>query len=822
MVDLIRKDASATSPGELTTDTQTIAGDKTFTGTVSVDIEGVNLEAQLVPEYMTATTVTGTPASGKFYSDITGRAPILDPRKNPTSRLGIERLSYKGKYELLTSESGPSGEPVYQLMADPRVRLIGKPHAIGAPSATNGHYIDLGTDGDSIEIIFYGTGINVLQTFMDGFERGFDVFIDGVAGSSVSTAGGSTILSSRNYAPNMVIPVVSGLTLGLHTVKLVSSSAAVSNFQGLEIVNESATVTQPEGTITAGSESFTFASDTDDLTTFDLETQDGSGTITDSTKGGAVSWYFQDGVRKKAINYSDSTQLNLTAADHSNETVVMKKNWREFGAGRADDFSTLTATFDDRAFTLDDGTTTLVGDDVELAGGAGAGGMFQGTGSGSYTLTFIGTGLDILQQNYGASIDFYIDGVLISSEVLTTTGGSFNILPIVSGLPFGTHTVKFLRNPDILIVKDFIIYGPKAPELPTGAILDATAYKMADYSIPSVGADTIGSGTLRKFINREFVYQGSGWLFQDETDSPGGKQINSNTVGGSTMELSHFCTGVDFRFKDVTGQESSATVRINGTILNETNFTINGSGSGPAVGVTGIGPTTFNSIAGTFSQGVTGSLDQGAGLSITGLTLDLYSFQIANSGSQLVMNCWDFHTPIYSYSNSIMNTDDTMVGSNTLKTEVLIPGATTKKITALDGIDLGPNKTKWQRKINTTPANSVGVINDLTFNNLTIGKTYRASWHLVANGLTTAGHRAIVVLEYGSGADLTWVLDWVVSGAAPNLNRQGGEFTFVAAQTTVRYYIQELTSGEITGGGGVSASWAELEELPNHIETNEW
>jgi hypothetical protein len=54
------------------------------------------------------------------------------------------------------------------------------------------------------------------------------------------------------------------------------------------------------------------------------------------------------------------------------------------------------------------------------------------------------------------------------------------------------------------------------------------------------------------------------------------------------------------------------------------------------------------------------------------------------------------------------------------------------------------------------------------------------------------------------------------------LNRQGGEFTFVAAQTTVRYYIQELTSGEITGGGGVSASWAELEELPNHIETNEW
>ena len=49
---------------------------------------GLNLSSEptLVAEYMTATTATGSPAAGKFYSSIIGREPMLDLSKIPSGK----------------------------------------------------------------------------------------------------------------------------------------------------------------------------------------------------------------------------------------------------------------------------------------------------------------------------------------------------------------------------------------------------------------------------------------------------------------------------------------------------------------------------------------------------------------------------------------------------------------------------------------------------------------------------------------------------------------------------------------------------------------
>jgi hypothetical protein len=48
---------------------------------LTADIEELltlSIEPKVSPEYMTATTATGTPAAGKFHSEISGRAPLFD------------------------------------------------------------------------------------------------------------------------------------------------------------------------------------------------------------------------------------------------------------------------------------------------------------------------------------------------------------------------------------------------------------------------------------------------------------------------------------------------------------------------------------------------------------------------------------------------------------------------------------------------------------------------------------------------------------------------------------------------------------------------
>ena len=353
---------------------------------------------------------------------------------------------------------------------------------------------------------------------------------------------------------------------------------------------------------------------------------------------------------KEAFNF-----LTLENSDHSEEEIISRKNFRDFGANRADDFSTLTGS-SDRAFTLNDGTTTLVGENVAVANDL----LYMVTNNVSFiTLTFVGTGLDITwggsagggTNSTASSQQFTIDGGTPINW--TTVGSTENIATsICSGLPYGTHTVTFIRNaPNVwsLAIKDFLIYGPKKPTL------DAEDNVLADYNVmadfianTTQGLETMSTGVLRKMGTREFTYKGS-WnaLAIDVDDFITG----FNTWGGigATVEYTFFGTGFDFRFESQSDTDLAAQLELDGS-TDFSSFTT--SVYGAEMG--------FTAATGVLDQRST-AVQQGNGLVVSGLSLGLHTIKITSSVTVFRVDTFDIITPIHI--------NDMKTGSLSLKDE---------------------------------------------------------------------------------------------------------------------------------------------------------
>ena len=170
-----------------------------------------------------------TPAN----TEIEGRKQILDDSNSLKLAMGTERVVIDS-VKLIEDEFGPNGEPVYEPNnRDERIRFVGK---IGNFSDNQGTYAALDDLNDFCEVTFYGTGLNIL-TLADS-TRDLRVTIDGGAESgNVMPSGLSGVLNSRNIKINSILNVASGLSLGIHTVKLRQNSGGqIQRFYGVEIL----------------------------------------------------------------------------------------------------------------------------------------------------------------------------------------------------------------------------------------------------------------------------------------------------------------------------------------------------------------------------------------------------------------------------------------------------------------------------------------------------------------------------------------------------------------------------------------------------------
>jgi len=163
--------------------------------------------------------VDGVPLVGQFRSEIINRANIPDLTADLRPRMGIERIMIQ-QIERLQDEVGPSGELVFRVTNDDndQIRFIGGGWTSANDVNGSAALLGGGTSEELIEVTFVGTGLNMLEN--NGTGRDLFVKIDGGAeGITSILQDTSTILSTRNYATNVVYNAAEGLAFGLHTIR---------------------------------------------------------------------------------------------------------------------------------------------------------------------------------------------------------------------------------------------------------------------------------------------------------------------------------------------------------------------------------------------------------------------------------------------------------------------------------------------------------------------------------------------------------------------------------------------------------------------------
>jgi len=592
---------------------------------------------------LTATLTTGTPATGYFHSSIIGRAQIPNIAADLRASLGIERVIIP-QITQLTTEFGANGEPVYSAANDDRglVRFVGNWSVLLPSSAP---YLFSGTNGtDYCEVTFYGTGLNIVSGNDDGSRDARATVNGGTEGANFMPASISTVPGARSYTENKPINVATGLTLGVHTVKI--RNVNWLRIYGFEILNTtSASLTINPGVGYLNGQKYVNSA-------LDSVAYKPAGMTLG--KGGRVVQYLkEDGTIGSAYTEVPSSPSTLTNANHTNEEVVRTFNWREFGAGRADDFSTMSGTTaTDRAFTLDDGTAMLVGYQVNIASATG---QISLASNGSFiTVTFVGTGLDLVVQDGASggndSYTYSVDGATPAAWTNTAGNTTKRAQKIVSGLPYGTHTFKLARvtaatwSPTI---HQFIIYQSKKPTLPAAALEVADYNVLGDYVANTVaGLDTIGTGLLRKSCSRELIYVngtgGDAWAITNVTPATmiGGLQAYTSGLN-SYAQYTFFGTGFDARFTTSTNRSSNIAVTVDTLALTVANF------SGLVTSV--YGGAAFS--AGVLNQN--SSVQNGAGFSAKGLPLGWHTVKFnqattAGASTYLALETLDIITPIHA------------------------------------------------------------------------------------------------------------------------------------------------------------------------------
>lgn len=607
-------------------------------------------------DLMQATTTTGTPSAGLFYSSISNRASMPDLRTDLKARMGIERIQTQGAF-LIANEFGPNGEAVYGAVNDQlgQIRFVGPNWATSVSDA--GTLVGMSSTSASnnyVEITFYGTGLNWLCSNHSGSD--FQVSVDGGAfGSSILPATMSTVLSGRNYAPNIVIPVAANLSLGVHTIRIrANNNVAGWTVYGFEILNEVSTIrVNPGSSYLAGKKATTIGQAS-------LAYNSGFESGTLGTRGGRVVVYQKaDGTIAKAVQPVDASQANLTSANHQNEEIARTFNFREFGAGRADDFSSLAVGARASTFILDDGSTALIADNALVSVVNGVYTLATSTTSNYIILTFIGTGLDLSLNNDNAATrtcSVSIDGSA-SVGTITLLGNAKRTEKVVSGLPYGTHTVRLTNTAGAIngiFVTDFKVYQPKKPALPAGAVELADYNLLADYvaSVGSSNGDFRSTGVITKASGREFIYNGTWSIDPAATGSSISGTLVSSSTASNYMEYTFFGTGINLLARS-GGVASTATIQIDGVAY---------TGAATALG-TGSSWTPGTS---TFTMGA--AAQDGTALQISGLSLGVHKIRVTVATNNVRIAGCEIITPIHSYESNLATAyQNTLpVGSNAI------------------------------------------------------------------------------------------------------------------------------------------------------------
>ena len=631
--------------------------------------------------------VNAAPGAGQYRSAINNRAPILDLAKDLSVNHGVRRIVTQ-YLEVARDEFGQNGELCWKAPNDKAnlIRFAGEWAQIRdtdgtflrAPQAQTANYI---------EVVFWGTGLNLLHRPAGGAVD-WRATVDGAAEGANFLPSSANALVTLNYDVMQITPVTSNLTPALHTVRI-RKADTVSTFDvyGFEIINASTSLVARPGEGYVGGANTTL--DQESLLSLSSGFTNQYGTP--GTRGGKVVVYLnKDGQILKDVRWTETAQANLASANHSNEEVILKVSHRDFGRaipGSNDPDQVINAVSSTRAFNLADNSTNLMfRNTFSTTPGTGPDVIYVTAGSGNdIVIHFIGTGLDVTTANTFVAATLQFDVIVDGTSVGIYSVGASPVSPfvqkLVSGLPFGSHVVR-LSNPSGVNVApgimDFIVYGPKTPQVPSGSMKLAEYNLMATFAANSTANQyRISTGVIRKNPYREFNYvNGTGgttdWQF---TNSGAPSELNPSFYGIQSDRLNAYAeytfwgTGFDFR----TQIQSNGPDNLQVSLQN-----LSAGGSLLAATTTNF-PTMSTSVYGTGSafNSSTGVLDMrdastvsGAGFVLSSLPLALWKVRFNNgtAGHFPRIEALDIITPVYTRSFSVPGTyrTENTVGNNSL------------------------------------------------------------------------------------------------------------------------------------------------------------
>jgi hypothetical protein len=581
------------------------------------------------------------------YTNIEYRAQMLDVSKDLKVKFGIDRFYTQEVIEMHT-ESGPSGQPVYKPVNDwaDQARFVGP---IERFNASHGIGILL-KPGGYLEVSFYGTGINLL-VLKSSADKDLVVSVDGGAYGADLYTSSSSVLLSRNYSVYNTITAVKGLSEGFHTVRMKCDEGSSNDLHvyGYEILSEGSELSITSGSSWVGGVKRTLNSDT--TTSYNSGFDAASDAV--GTKGGrAIVYQNEDGTIGKSFKAVGATaSTNLGDVNHSEEEMIRKYCWREFGCGRygdEGDFATLDTTITDRAYTLDDNSTSLSGNDVLQISNSSYDCLRMASLNDSIVLCFIGTGLDLEQMDnlgsVGDVVTVSVDGAVIGT--IDSGKDSPTRIKICSNLPYGSHTVRLQvttngAGADFSLF-NFYVYGPQKPTLSENAIELAEYFLMADFDgTTATGTDTssnlqIPQGSISKSISREIIYVGSWTVYENTPEYQPHGLMAESTTNADYFEYTFFGTGISLHFRERTNP-STMDITIDGS-LNDT----------------GIGRVEFtNNGGGSYSTTAGGNNGQPQRLEFTGLSLGLHTIRATKTGGDsLSPVAFNIITPVHFPKNN--------------------------------------------------------------------------------------------------------------------------------------------------------------------------
>jgi hypothetical protein len=713
------------------------------------------------------------------FTTIVNRAQMTDLSNDLLPRMGIERLIVQGLAEVV-SETGPDLQKVWSALNDThnQIRFVG---AWVAETSDDGTRMLSGANStDFVEVTFYGTGIAALTTRPSN--RNVAWSIDGGSETLITAYDGTNSLGSRNYAVNAVAPLVSGLSLGLHTLRLRANASNALQLTGFQIFNESTSIKTTPGAAYLGSKKGNLLS----LDTQSYNSSFASGVL--GTRGGRVVMYMDsDGTIKKALTPTNSSQQNLTSANHTNEEVIQVYNFREFGAGRTDDFSTLAGaggTFTDRAFTLEDGTTSLSANNVSADFAAGYEMIVTDTNAnaGHITFTFVGTGLDLAGDFGGGAANIWAVTVDNSSIGNLSRNATRNgKMKVVSGLPYGTHTVKFTNNVGTAnLCTAFVVYGPKKPTVPSEAVELADYFIMADYAdntaTGTAVADNWGmpTGVLSKFISREFVFSGANWVMSslDAISYPTGWTAGTSTSNNQPTDLTFFGTGVVLHLHASSVGTYDFSIAVDG-VLNATGVNVSN--------ISNLGAGSYRSTS--TSSGAP------ARVKITGLTLGKHTIRLQRTAGTGNFNFSGYHliTPIHAVDSILpaVRQNSLPVGS--------IGIADVRPLAQTQDVDI-PNhgQVVGVTTSGSTTSTSFVPLPDMVLTIKTTGRPVEIDWNVFLSNNTIAIGTAVQL--YVDGLAVGYIHGINVSGAGAANEISGGHILPLGAGTHTIQLMWQVSS----------------------------